>query len=654
MARKKTPTFTVEFPLDTSPADDRELRVRREAYRQINNAVLCESLKNLKRMRESKAFRAACELPKGSNKNADGRAKKKLRSETFETLNEKYNFTIGHMYSFAALCCKQAPHIGDHTESHGVQTTALRAFEAVQDYAFGKKGKPKFKGYKELNSVEGKQDCCLIIRAEGDKRLVVKWNGLTMPLILDLKNDWKIQALTEYPTKFIRVVWKEIKGKTRTYVQIAKEGISPHREQHKIGTGVVGIDMGPSTVAIVGESAAILTDICPTIEVPTKEIRRIQRKMDRSIRASNPDAFNENGTRKKGVRTKVKSKTYEKDRSKKADIERCLAAERKRSHGGLVNQVLSIGNDIKTEDVSVKAWQRSWYGKSTGKSAPAAFMALAGRRAVESGGTYTRFSTYKTKLSQIDHTTGVYTKKPLSQREHIFPDGTKVQRDLYSAFLARFVEDHKLDVSQCVEHWAGVESLLRIAALSYTKGARGKVSINPTLLPINLGTTSETPATKISIGPSCPKEAQSKIADVVGAVAEMQHATRAAKSVRLQNARLAKETKSDEESHSTVKVEWRDSLDSPIFHESEFTRQFSGSCSLSDMLSIFETSLAQLLQLLHGHVVILASGCQESLSDLSCSFFGGKQGQLNQPCIESCTCLNIGVTCHQAVAATLR
>jgi hypothetical protein len=34
---------------------------------------------------------------------------------------------------------------------------------------------------------------------------------------------------------------------------------------------------------------------------------------------------------------------------------------------------------------------------------------------------------------------GTFTKKPLSQRCHQFPDRTRVRRDLYSAFLARLV-----------------------------------------------------------------------------------------------------------------------------------------------------------------------------------------------------------------------
>lgn len=548
MARKKTPSSTVEVPLDTSPSDDREVATRREAYRQIQNAITSESLKNLQLMRESKAFQAACKLPKGSEKNATEKEKKKVRIDTFKALNERYNFTIGHMYVFAKDCCKQAPHIGDHTESHGVQTTALRAFEAVQRYAFGQGGKPHFKGYKELDSVEGKQDCCIILRPDAG-RLVVKWNGLTLPLLVDTKNEWQIRALTEYPTKYVRIVWKDFNGKTRLYAQMIQEGVSPHREQHPIGDEKVGMDLGPSTVAIVGETKAMLVDLCPTVDVPVKEIRKIQRKMNRSIRKSNPNAFNEDGTHKKGIRTKVKSNTYKKDQARKADIERRLAAERKRSHGELANQILSIGHEIKTEGVSILGWQRSWFGRSIGKRAPASLMTIIEQKIKAlKDGSYEEFSTYKTKLSQIDHKTGLYTKKPLSQREHVFGDGSVVQRDLYSAFLAKYVFSHKLDISQVSKAWAGAESLLRLAASSYTKGARGKiVSINPTLPSPNGIDGVRVSATEISIEPSPPNRGRCKISEVVGIVAEMQRVTRAEKSVRLQNARLKREIESSEE-----------------------------------------------------------------------------------------------------------
>lgn len=43
------------------------------------------------------------------------------------------------------------------------------------------------------------------------------------------------------------------------------------------------------------------------------------------------------------------------------------------------------------------------------------------------------------RASQYNHITNTYQKKSLSQRWNIMPDGRRVQRDLYSAFLLQHV-----------------------------------------------------------------------------------------------------------------------------------------------------------------------------------------------------------------------
>jgi hypothetical protein len=56
------------------------------------------------------------------------------------------------------------------------------------------------------------------------------------------------------------------------------------------------------------------------------------------------------------------------------------------------------------------------------------------------------------RASQYDHKSNTYTKKKLSQRWHTFEDGSKVQRDLYSAFLM-FCSDAELkspDREKCI------------------------------------------------------------------------------------------------------------------------------------------------------------------------------------------------------------
>ena len=97
--------------------------------------------------------------------------------------------------------------------------------------------------------------------------------------------------------------------------------------------------------------------------------------------------------------------------------------------------------------------------------APGLFMIVLQQKAKNTGGAVIEFSPYKTKLSQFDHTTGDYEKKPLSQWIHVFRDGSgQVQCDLYSAYLARFVHNDTLDVRKAASAFPAAKPLLRRAA----------------------------------------------------------------------------------------------------------------------------------------------------------------------------------------------
>jgi putative transposase len=163
-----------------------------------------------------------------------------------------------------------------------------------------------------------------------------------------------------------------------------------------------------------------------------------------------------------------------------AETQRCLAAERKRSHGELANEILSQGKEIKTEKVSYKSFQKN-FGRSVKVRAPGLFIEMLIRKAENAGGSVVLINTRATRLSQFDHATGTYTKKPLSQRIHCFGDGwdDPVQRDLYSAFLAKHCFEDRLDVTQVNQAWAAAEPLLRRETLRWTKSASRKASAVP-------------------------------------------------------------------------------------------------------------------------------------------------------------------------------
>jgi len=463
MKRARSATFVAEFPLRTSPSDERELSIRLNAACQIFNACLGESLKRLARMRASTEWALAKALPKRT----------KGRTKVFQACNDKFGFTQGALKKYAQER-RDACWIGDHFGSHDTQSTSDRAFAAVQQYGFGKKGRPRFKGYRQVHSIDGYSNIA-VLRFKNDNFC---YDGLTIPLIKDPrdKDGWEKQALA-CKTKFCRVVRRTIKGRDRFYLQLIQEGIPPIKARHKIGKEIVGFDVGPSTVAVVSETQALLIPLCPNLPTMAKELRKLDRKIDRQRRANNPENYSAKGVPLKNKKW-IKSNHQQITAAERREIHRCLAAERKRAHGELANQILAIGYHGKTEKVSVKSWQKRW-GKSIGKKAPSMLMAMVGRKAASAGGRLEQFSTRTTKLSQFDHTTGEYVKKPLSQRIHYFGDGTTaaVQRDLYSAFLARFVEQDTLSVSRATAAWTSAEPLLRQATESFIQASKKRDSI---------------------------------------------------------------------------------------------------------------------------------------------------------------------------------
>ena len=458
--RATTPSYIAEFPLRTSAANERVLAVRLEAARHIYNACLGEALKRLALMRQSTDWQAARALPKGT-----------ARTALFKAAIARYGFTAASIQKHAEAC-RDACWIGAHLGSHDTQTTSLRAFTAVQKHAFGKRGRPRFKGCGRLHSVEGKGDAVIRLRWQDDKPVVL-WDGLVLPLLRDPRDrdGWQEQALS-CRTKYVRVLRRSVRGRTRWFAQLVQEGLAPRKERWPVGEGVIGLDLGPSTIAAVSETDAILERFCPTLADMDRIILRLQRAMDRSRRATNPDAFSADGTYHRGARITVRSRRYHLLQARKADLERRLPAERKRAHGELANRVLAQGNLINTEKISYRSFQKA-FGRSVKRRAPSLFVSILKRKAASAGASVIEFVTRTTRLSQFSHDTGAYVKKPLSQRWHMFADGSRVQRDLYSAWLARFVDRDRLDASQCCAHWAAAEPLLRRAASGFYQSTSG-------------------------------------------------------------------------------------------------------------------------------------------------------------------------------------
>ena len=122
-----------------------------------------------------------------------------------------------------------------------------------------------------------------------------------------------------------------------------------------------------------------------------------------------------------------------------------------------------MGNRFQLEKISYRAWQKQ-FGRSVGRSAPGMFVALLSRLAARAGGQVIELNTRAAKLSQRCQC-GVVAKKSLRQRWHVCDCGVSAQRDLYSAYLARFVnpETSVLKARQAQEGGPRGEPLVQAA-----------------------------------------------------------------------------------------------------------------------------------------------------------------------------------------------
>lgn len=455
------------MPLVVKPGEDRILIGRMEAGRCLYNATMGEALRRHGLLKQSKDWQSARTI-----------SDKKLRRVEFQRLSSEAGFTPAAIITFARNC-KNAAGWKERLGSNVTQRIAEQVFAAVQQYAFGKRGRPRFKGAaRPLHSLEATTNAANIIWKK--ETGCIEFGSLTLPTLLPTKaqDPYLSQALTS-KTKYCRVLWRNVNGARRWFAQLMQEGVAPVKHEPAYGE-IVGLDIGPSTIAVVGDNCAALVKFCDTVVQPWKETRRLQRAMDRSKRATNPHGFNSSGTWKKGQRF-TPSKRYTAIRTEYAEVERKLVAERKRAHGALANQILGLGNVIQSETLSYIAFQKN-YGKSVKVRAPGMFVEQLRRKAESAGGKLLDLHTWSLKMSQYDHTTAICTKKPLSQRWHVLGDGSGiVQRDVYSAFLAGCVVSNTHHPSHIEMMWAAQKPVLLQTGWLRSKPAKiepsGKITV---------------------------------------------------------------------------------------------------------------------------------------------------------------------------------
>ena len=423
-------TLTIEADIKDRAYVEKYFRVLDQIY----NGCLDVALKRLHKLQMDPEYQKLVK-----DKTIKGRSKK---------IHEKqidYGYTEYQLHEKAA---EMKHHFSDIVGIDECQKQATKAFRAVEKIRFHQADSVRHHSRYDDTSVEGKSKNSALNYRKG---LLYIGKPHRYEIIIKPDDAYAQETIRNNRLKYVRLLRKTIRRKTRYFVQLVLRGTPPRKHEYGPETVVTGLDVGVSTVAEVSKNHVELHELGPDIPVIDAEIRRINRAMDRSRRASNPEYFNEDGTVREGRKKWQNSNRYLRLRQKRKELYRKRALQLKTAHEMLANEILERSTTIICETMNYRALQKrskktthnsrngrfnrkSRFGKALANHAPSMFEQLLDQKLHYIGKELIRTDTAKIRASQINHVNGEAIKKDLSVRKFEI-DGNIVQRDLYSAFI---------------------------------------------------------------------------------------------------------------------------------------------------------------------------------------------------------------------------
>ena len=464
MAKAATSSFILELKLMTSPETERALDVRFLCVWRIKVQLVKHARKQINKYLADPHRRELVSEKKALSSRTDAVSRKRCTSINHALNDLRLMYGLSQ-YQFK-LWVKPLQHrYKKHIDSRTAQCIADDIWKAADKYLFGTGKTLHIPKRDDMLSVESNDDLTGILFRKGH----IKWRGLDIQMQRarhgSIARVYEDEALS-HRVKYCRIVRKQFSGRWHYYGQIVLEGTPP--KKHQAGSGRVGIDPGTLSAAVASENRCILTALNDGVTDYTAQIARINRAMDRSRRSMNPGNYNPDGTVKRGCKYWVFSAGYRTLQRMKRSLERKQAASLKDHHEHLANEILSLGDDVYTEDMNYRGLQRrakettinsrgkfsrkARFGRSLKNGAPAMLLSMIDRKLRYEGKALHKVNTRAFRASQYNHVTDDYVKKRLSKRYNTI-NGRWVQRDLYSAFLLMNSADdlESTDRSLCIK-----------------------------------------------------------------------------------------------------------------------------------------------------------------------------------------------------------
>ena len=434
------------LPLRTEPWQEKIIETRFRIMEQLKNALIAKELRKLKNLHRTREWKR---IAKAISISTDEKEKKQLFRRRTELLrNEGFS-----EFDFINDMTPMQKHYVEHIAAQIAHRSASDVWRAFEKNLFGSGKMVRFHRRGTLDSIANKKAGNGMTLRDGN----VIWSGGQSPNQVKLIIPYRYpqtsyeQEMLNKPVRNMRVVRKWMKNRYKYYLQITLEG-TPVQKERPLGKGRVGIDIGTQTIAWSSPAEVRLTELAAGIKKNHAEKTALQRKLDRSRRALNPQNYNPDGTIKRGIKLHWnKSKHYRQIEGRIRELERKNADIRKYEHIRMANHILSLGKEVYIEDMNFSGLQgraketkldkngrfarKKRFGKSLANRAPSMFVTILENKLKAAGRFLYRINTRTFKASQYDHTADEFRKKTLGQRWNFLKNGDKIQRDLYSSYL---------------------------------------------------------------------------------------------------------------------------------------------------------------------------------------------------------------------------
>lgn len=449
--------------IDTTKYERQIINKRFNIYARMYNINVKHVKKLITRLERNKDYKSYLneykQLLQKSKLNKSEKHRKTELSRLLNDIRSDIGLTKAGLYSYMKIIGKKYK---NNLSSQQVQSISNRIFASVEKYLFGNGKQIHFKKFSDINTIGGTSNKNGV---KFDKEtMTADWLGLKLKVRLSkyIKDMNYIKESLDNKISYCEVKRMMFNNGYHYYLIIYLDGVAPKKLTNLNNNSTMGIDPGVSTIAAVSDKHLYLEELAPKYRNYNKQIVKLQRKLNRSLKAKNPSKYNDDGTINKDNKTRwIRSKNYKKLNKQLKTLYRKKSAYIKQSHEILCNKLIKTSNRFIVEKMSFiglakrakttkkqdtpsvingktvyKYKKKRRFGTSITNRAPSLFLTILKQKCKQYGLSYQEIETMKFKASQYNHLTDTYTKVPLNQRDKQI-DSDTVQRDLYSAFLIK-------------------------------------------------------------------------------------------------------------------------------------------------------------------------------------------------------------------------